>query len=38
MEYLPDASDWFKKDLADKFEYDEDWETPDWNKRNLDTL
>jgi hypothetical protein len=29
MEYLPDASDWFKKDLADKFEYDEDWETPD---------
>lgn len=29
MDYLPDASDWFKKDLAEKFEFDEDWESPD---------
>jgi hypothetical protein len=29
MEYLPDASDWFKKDLAEKLEYSEDWESPD---------
>lgn len=29
MEYLPDASDWFKKELAEKFEYGEDWESPE---------
>ena len=29
MEYLPDASDWFKQDLAEKLEYSEDWESPD---------
>jgi hypothetical protein len=28
MDYLPDASEQFKKDLADRFEFDEDWENP----------
>jgi hypothetical protein len=29
MEYLPDASDQFKKDLTERFEYGEDWSEPD---------
>lgn len=29
MDYLPDASEQFKKDLAEQFEYGEDWSTPD---------
>lgn len=29
MEYLPDASEQFKKDLAEQFEYGEDWSSPD---------
>jgi hypothetical protein len=29
MDFLPNSSDWFKKDLAEKLEYGEDWETPD---------
>jgi hypothetical protein len=29
MEYLPDASDWFKQELSERLEYAEDWEYPD---------
>lgn len=28
MDYLPDASEWFKNELVEKFEYGEDWEEP----------
>lgn len=29
MEYLPDASNYFKEDLSERLEYEEDWESPD---------
>jgi hypothetical protein len=38
MAYLPDASEQFKKDLAEQFEYGEDWSSPDWNKKSSDIL
>jgi hypothetical protein len=38
LDYLPDASQGFKEELVEQFEYGEDWEDPSWSKRSFDIL